>query len=825
MKIIKPFRMSPLTRLYRMHGEEHLGVAALMAATLGDDPQLLTDSELWELAGDELGGYTLDLALPKACPEFLVSGYAYGKYAEEPGGGTCEVGIHIAGIEKRLRVSGDRQWDGMRATAPRPFGRLALDWPFAYGGAGCADNPRGRGAEPSRDAVRYLPNIEYLHSPMRFPDERPMPAGFCPIDAQWPQRAGLYGELDRQWLEEDCPGFPRTLDPRYFNIAPADQQLAALSEFPDGATYELMHLHPEHAWLSGRLPALRARSFVIRNGSDTPEEIPMRLTTAWFIPHRERVVMIYHGVATIRQFDASDVHALLFGADSSWQPRPVEWYRQVIEWRTRHEKAALYALRDRDLLPESYVSSELPAMSGAVSQSARQRLLRDQLSVFPNAGEAEAPRLDQLVEFVERHEALADEKRAGLEEMRQDLSSDEAFSAAGRRGPPASTAPLEGDVARGSPASTDSPGTPQTPRDADKDLRQLYLQSAQHQDAPARLDEAASKSRREFVNAAVAAGRSLDGVDLTGADLSGMNLRGARLAGALFENADLSGVDLSGAVLSRTVLVRASLRRTTFSNADLTGANLSLADCEQTDFSGANLSDCIFERVSLRHCRFNGGILANTRFDDCRFRAIDFIQATLHSLIFIDQSFEDVDFSGATIRKMLLMNCALVNVRFSAASIEGFGILEAQAQGQLRFDRANVVKACFIQHCDMRRADFSFAILREVNFRETNLGEADFSGARIGSCDFTDAALRAANFRGAKVDGSDFVRADFTGADLRSADLIAAGLRGATLDGADLRRANLFRANLSQILADADTRWEEAYLNKAMRFPLAEART
>lgn len=825
MKTIKPFRISPLTRLYRMHGREHLGVASLMIATLGENPQLLTDSELWNLVGEELSPYTLDMALPKPCPEFLVSGYAHGKYADESGDRACDVGVGIAGVKKRLRVSGDRQWDGMRITAPQPFERLKLDWEFAYGGAGCANNPRGRGAGSAHGGVRLLPNVEYANSPMRFVDERPVPAGFCPIDAEWPQRASLCGEHDRQWLEEDFPGFPRTLDPRYFNIAPADQQLVELAEFPDGAAYELMHLHPEHALLTGRLPALRARTFVVRQGSETPEEIPMRLTTAWFIPHRERVVMIYHGVTAVRQFDANDVQTLLLGADSSREPRPAEWYREVIERRTRHERKALYALRDQDLLPESCFSPDLPTRSGAVSQSARQRLMRDQLSAFPNAVAVEAPRLDQLVEFVERQEAVAAERRAGLEQMQRELSAHREACAAGRRGPPAGISSSNDPAVQEGAASSNHLGMQNMKRDADERLRNLYLQSVQHQDAPERLDEAASRSRREFVAAALAAGRSLEGIDLTGADLSAMDLRGARFAGAMLENADLSGTDLTDADLSRTVLARATLSRTKFSHSNLTGANLSLADCDHTDFAGANLTDCIVERVSLRNCRFPGAMLANTRISDCGFHATDFSQATLRNLIFLAQSFEEVDFSGATIRKMLLLNCSLVDVRFSAADIEGFGIVGAQAEGQLRFDQANVIKACFVRQCDLGRADFSSASLREVNFRGTNLRAADFSGTRIGSCDFTDACLQAANFRGAKVDGGRFVRADFTGADLRDTDLMAAYLRGATLNGADLRRANLFRANLSETVADPDTRWDEAYLDKAMRFPLAEART
>ncbi|PCE30622.1 DUF2169 family type VI secretion system accessory protein [Burkholderia ubonensis] len=819
MKIIKPLRISPLTRLYRMHGEERLGIAAMMVATLGDAPQLLMDTELWSLAGEELGDYTLDMALPKAHPEFLVSGYAYGKYAYARGSGACEVGVHLNGVEKRLRVSGDRQWDGSRITAPQPFERLKLDWDLAYGGAGYADNPRGRGIATTGEDVHPLPNIESPHDPMRFRDQRPAPAGFCPVDAAWPQRASLYGEPDRQWLEEDFPGFPRSLDPRYFNIAPVDQQWIEQAEWPDGAAYELAHLHPDHALLTGRLPALRARSFIVRAGSDTPEEIPLRLTTAWFIPHRERVLMIYHGVTTVREFDASDVEALLFGADASGQPRPADWYRQVIDWRTRHEKAALYALRDQDLLPERYLSPGFPGMSGAASQSVRQQILKDKLSAFPEARQIEEPRPDQLIEFVERQEAEAEAQRAHLEKMREEDSANEAIEKAARRGPPERIA-----VPDDGAGSANRSRMQQMQHDADESLRKLYLQSAHHQEAPERLSTAASRSHRERVAAAIATGQSLEGADLTGVDLSGMDLRGAKLSGAMLENANLSDTDLTSAALNHAVLVRADLSRATFCNADLKGANLSLAACDQTDFAGANLSDCIVERVQLHDCRLSGGVLDNTRFSECRFHAVDFSHATLRNLIFIEQSFDDVNFSSATIRKMLLMNCSIVDVRFTSADIEGFGIVDTQAKGQLRFDRASVVKACFIQRCDIGGADFSCAMLNEVNFRETHLGGADFSGAHISNCDFTDACLSAAQLRGAKVEGGNLVRTDFTQADLRDADLIGAFMRRATLDGADLRRANLFRANLAQILTDDDTRWEDAYLNKAMRYPMAEPR-
>ncbi|WDD91933.1 DUF2169 domain-containing protein [Burkholderia sp. FERM BP-3421] len=805
MKIIKPCRMSLLTRAYRRLGGEHFGIAALVGATLEEIPRLLTEQELWGLVADELRGDTLDMALPKPHPEFLVSGYAYGKHAATPGGGVCDVEVGIAGLHKRLRVCGERP-DGPTG-APRPFERLALDWTYACGGADHADNPLGHGAVPPADSASVPPVIVYPPEPGRDAEARPVPAGFRPLDAAWPARARLSGEYDRQWLEHDCPGFPRTLDPRYFNIAPADQQLPGASAFPDGASYELRHLHPDHALIAGRLPALRARAFVVRAGDEAPEAVPMRLTTVWFIPHRARAVLIYHGVAPLREYDASDLDALLLGAEDSGHARPDDWYRQVIAWRTRHEKAALYALRDQDLLPARYLDVDAPEMG---PPGVRQARARAQLSAFPNATVETPPRADQLLEFVERHEAEAAARRAELARMLEDAPPDDgaSTSAHAQSGPPRAT--------RADPALRGS--------HAQDGLRKLYLHAAHHQVAPPRLSAVESGAQRARVAAALADGGSLDGVDLTGVHLAGMNLRGARLAGALLENADLSDADLTGATLGRAVLVRANLARARLADADLRGANLSLARCEQTDFSGADLSECVVERVRFQDCALPGARLADTRFQSCAFLRVDFSRAHLSNLVFIEQPFDTVDFSEATISKLLLMQCPLTVLRFSGAQIDGLGVSGARGPGPLHFDRARVSHACFVESSGLAGVDFSAAIVRESNFRGADLQAADFSDAWLDDCDFTGARLPRARLRGAKIDGGGFARADLAGADLRDADLLGGFLRGARLDRADLRRANLFRANLAQILTDADTRWDDAYLVDAMRFPRAEPR-
>ena len=80
MKIVKPFRLSLLTRPYRWKGSNHLGIASIALASLNADPQLQPEQELWQMVSEVLDpGSVLDLSVPKAEAEVLA-----GKEAEDP---------------------------------------------------------------------------------------------------------------------------------------------------------------------------------------------------------------------------------------------------------------------------------------------------------------------------------------------------------------------------------------------------------------------------------------------------------------------------------------------------------------------------------------------------------------------------------------------------------------------------------------------------------------------------------------------------------------------------------------------------------------------
>src|SRR5690606_4629826 len=111
MRIVKPLRLSLLTRPYTYRRQHRLGVTVLAMATLDGDSMLVPEAEIWQRTGQWLEeDNVLDLAVPKPCAEFLVSGRAWSHDADEPG--RVAVRARVADKEKTLLVFGNRREDG-----------------------------------------------------------------------------------------------------------------------------------------------------------------------------------------------------------------------------------------------------------------------------------------------------------------------------------------------------------------------------------------------------------------------------------------------------------------------------------------------------------------------------------------------------------------------------------------------------------------------------------------------------------------------------------------------------------------------------------------
>ncbi len=173
MRIIKPLRLSMLTHPFTNDQRHWLAVTVIaMTDGLGSDARLIPEPHCWQTFGDELGSEApFDLAMPKASPEFLVSGQAYSGHQQDKT--QCAVRVRVGTRQKDLLVFGERFWIDGRATAPASFESLRVDWRHAYGGPGFEENPVGIGhGEKVVNGLRAhrLPNVEHPGARLHRPD-------------------------------------------------------------------------------------------------------------------------------------------------------------------------------------------------------------------------------------------------------------------------------------------------------------------------------------------------------------------------------------------------------------------------------------------------------------------------------------------------------------------------------------------------------------------------------------------------------------------------------------------------------------------------------
>lgn len=172
------------------------------------------------------------------------------------------------------------------------FVRMPLRYERAAGGAGTS-NPVGMRAD-ARDAYGriILPNLQA-------PDARPSsatfpePMGFGPIAPHWPQRLEKLGPRAQTWSPyafRDQP-LPKGMDPAYFNVAPPEQQLAAIRE---SDWLFLENLHPESPQLRIGLPALRPAVFA-QMQERSPQRLAMHIDTIWIDTDQQIFTVTWRG--------------------------------------------------------------------------------------------------------------------------------------------------------------------------------------------------------------------------------------------------------------------------------------------------------------------------------------------------------------------------------------------------------------------------------------------------------------------------------------------------------------------------------------------------
>ena len=882
MRIVKPLRLGMLTRPFTHDQRRWLAVTVIaMTDSLRSDAKLIPEPHFWKIFGEEFGqDAAFDLAMPKSSPEFLVSGHAYTRHQEDKS--RCAVRVRVAGVQKDLLVSGERFWVDGRPSSPKPFESLRVDWRHAYGGPGFEENPVGMGREDEMVnglSARRLPHVEHPGARLHRPNQDVQPAGLGLVDIAAPSRASRLGrQYDEHWQEHLFPGFAKDMDWGYFNAAPPDQWLPAGEAGIAGADFEIWNMHPEHAVLHGKVPEWRARCVVVRgriNGLSLSEgmldDVPMRLDTAWFFPHLERIGLIYHGFIPVAEDDAADITHAMIALEHGVEPqKSLDTYRDVMMLRCESEDRALYGLFDEHLMPEAAIAPwpELDApfedSPMRVNMKARaDREMAEMRASFKAAGldpkgelpaefpVEKMPTLRELPAFIKKTKATIEEHRKKAEEVRAALAEAgranaeqsrkvgfdtskifDRASEARQKGPPKEDhmSRIEA-MARGPASAGFSPSEQQMEQmrqlvaQAQASLLESYRRTAQMQDAADRMTVEQSAEARATVERILADTRDLSDLDLTGADLSNMDLRNARWHRTLLECADFSGSVLDGGVMQDAVLARAGLHRTSMRDVNLAKSNLALARCSDSDFAGARMQDTVVEAMTADRCGFSDALMEDLDFSDATLSDCDFTRARLSVVNFDEGSvLRGIRFTGATLHKVAWIESTVSDLQFDAAELDTCDWTETDCSKGIDFSDARLRSTCFVDESHLRGANFQGAVLIDCNLQQLDLDGADFRDARLDNTDFSDASMRGAKLAGANADGATFVRTDLTGASFVDASLMEADMQKSILAAADFHRANLFQADLSQCLIDATTRFDEAYTDQVITKPLRRSR-
>ncbi|MCT8342732.1 DUF2169 domain-containing protein [Photorhabdus kleinii] len=843
MKIMKPLRLGVLHRPWRWQQQNYLGVAVMALTDMSDSPQIRPEPELWQLVAQELQstGGVLDLSIPKPCAEFFATGYAWTNH--QPQKEACIAKIQVADKEKSLMVFGDRYWQNGHPSSPQPFEKMHLDWQNAFGGHCTAENPLGKGDEPvTREGVLWhpLPNVELPDQLLHSQHQRVQPASFAPLDFSWPQRSRLMGKkYDKQWLAHEFPGFARDTDWHLFNMAGSDQWLDGQPVLPAGATWRIWNMHPTWAVQQGKLPCWRTRCFITRQRGEEMrlEEIHLRATTVWFIPHLERMALIWHGACPINEDDAADVHQMLVAMELAQAERPVAHYQQVMAQRAEKEKGALFTLREQDLMDESliapWIDNDVQVTPSALAETMtrRETYLRrrhqarsekqeqdiNQLLAELPQEEGKALTADKLPELVASLERQA-------ERIQQRVQKKSAAYAAAERASAPAVGPASYyrmlDLLHKQSQKKPECQTPEALKCTQRSLHQMYLLSADTRPPAGRLQGEQAEVLRRHVMACMATKRDLSGMDLTGADLSGLDLRRANLQHTLLENANLDNCCLDEADLSEAMLAYASLNNTSLNAACLNNASLTGAKCHNGYFIGARLGGVLLEQAELVMCDFSQAALSDITLRQCTLHHCRFPQARLKNCLFMDLIPEALDFSHAYLTRVTVINGGFTAVRFNHAVMESCTFLNS-ALDHAQYQHAHLDSCVFTGKTHIRAGLFQHARLTSCNFRLILLEAADFSEAVLQNCDFSEADLSFAQMCAVNGSHSLFIRTLLTNSYLQGANLMGALLQKSHLAGADLRRANLFRADISQSSVDVNTQLQGALLDQCKTLPCA----
>lgn len=856
MRVVKPRRLGVLTKPVLYAGRCYCCIATTTFFPFDRPEEIAFESDMWGLLAPLLSDLPFDTCDPKATGEYFVLG---GFHAA---GGTpmlsAELRVAVGALEKRLVVTGDREWQERRdgaivASDPLPFTSMPIAWPLAFGGPAFAENAVGRGHWPKGVAqARYpLPNIEYPQDRLTLPWDEIAPAGFLPTAIDRPSRRKRAGTYDAYWAEHHCPGLAEDVDWAFFQAAPEDQWFDGF--LAGSESFEIENMHPEQPLLRGRVPPVRARCLVRLKQPDgglETVEVGMVTDTLWLLPEQRHGITVHRGWVEVTEEDLRDVEQLLVAFE--WlndPPRPAAYYEEALDGRLDRDTGLQRTLKEEELYPNGWVE---PAPERLETLKPRRPVAAETLALPPRlqkvldarkaeideallaaglpsldahtAAAADRPFDDPRMETIRQESRYlaetpptgpqdAPERRARVERIRQAvmaLTNDRLTEEEQRAREACARVGLNYDelVEEGRRKA------PKTPKELmDFVGAELQKLEQRHPDEAAIRDAVRAAAPLPLQQSMDAHMAVYDALEIRQKSLFGhlmdmpeppppeaalagrANVGAALAAGGSLRGLPLSGLDLSGLDLRRTDLTELDLTGADLRGADLTGARLS-----RTCLAGADLSDACLAEVTADEANFGNAILHRT----------DFAGADLTLANLAKCRGEDTRFPGAKLAVTNLTEAALVRPDFAGAALEGTVFMETAMQQPNFSDAclktptflsAKLDGACFdramgeqILLVSSTARDASFVDAELIRF--TTMTDVDLSGA-----DFTRAKMDQANLRGAMLYGCRFTdahaeQADFSEADARHCDFSRTWLRKAMMMRTDLTGTRLDGADL-----------------------------
>lgn len=854
MKIIKPQSLGVLHKPYTFLGKHYLSIAALGFFRLGaDNPRFLTENLQWPHVVASLPpGVPLDEVMPKQQAEALLLGCAYAPQQQACTSLLTQLRLDDADgrpiLSKCLCIKGERDWragvlGARRVSKPKPFTSMALSYRRAYGGAHNAVNPEGCGERPAgawlSTSTGVMPNIAYPDTAS--PDWRAsVAAGFGPIPIGNRNRRKKFGTYGAAWRKHDAPGFARDIDWSIFNMAPPDQW--SERDFQGGESYLLRNLHQAHGELTGKLPCLRARAFVLDSAQPVEQarEVNLRMDTVWFLPDYDLGVVLYHGQTEIGDSDALDIGVLMAAYEDSAQPKSEQHYRQVMALRLDRASAMLHVFNESQLAPapgeaeQQRREQEQKAAEAAVLARSQQRI--DLLDArYWAARGATAPAGHQtaratlpvlgvmtsrtaaegdfdLSDIVGKARALAAEvEQKGKEALARIPAStpaavDPAALLAGvlERAavpaydllPPGQTGcdpQLAAMLARLPPLPD---GADRASVDADQAARAniLTIPACKRQSRRAApkvvlpalpYPHAVALELGLQIRGWLHAGVSLAGRDLAGASLVGVDFSGADLREVMFDGADLSDAKFIGANLQGAVLVGAQLERADFSRANLQQANLCTSQGRNICFDGADLEraqvlDAHWPHASLRDANLRRLLAIRLQCPGAQFDQADLGKATLFNV-----AADDAGWRQAQMEKTVFLRASLQRGDFRQTQLRKVVFNDAQLQ-QSRWDDAILEQVQGGSKSNWNGAVMVGAVMKNCGFHSADLAHVDARQAQFLRCDFSQADMRWGQFDDGLFSYCGFLRADLRMASARATEFFQCICRKTDFSGAHM---------------------------------------